>query len=145
MLEGQGPAGGISRSWRLVRGSYWRLLGIFLLTGLIVGAASFALEVPFSLAEDAAGGAYNLLHVSGQSTLLALAISAVGSVVIGAITRPIFAGVTVLVYLDTRMRKEGLDLALQNAASRGPMTGDEFETMWRQPPPGTPAGPARPW
>jgi hypothetical protein len=145
VLEGQGPASAISRSWRLVRGSYWRLFGIFLLTGLIVFGASIALEVPFSLADQAAGGGSALLHVAGHSTVLALVISAIGSIVIGAITRPIYAGVTALLYLDTRMRKEGLDLALQNAASGGPMTGDEFETMWRPPEAGMPAGPARPW
>ena len=60
-------------------------------------------------------------------------IGAVGSIVAGAVTRPISAGVAVLLYLDLRMRKEGLDLALQAAASR-PVTGDEFETVWRPPP-----------
>jgi hypothetical protein len=32
-----------------------------------------------------------------------------------------------------RMRKEGLDLALQAAAGGQQMTGDEFETVWRPP------------
>jgi len=46
---------------------------------------------------------------------------------------PVSAGVTVLLYLDMRMRKEGLDLALQAAAGGQQMTGDEFETVWRPP------------
>ena len=144
VLERQGPARAIGRSWRLASGKFWRLLGIFLLAGLIVAGVSLALQVPFSLAEDAAGGAFNFLHVAGHSSVPALIISAVGSIVVGTITRPIFAGVTVLLYLDTRMRKEGLDLALQNATSGGHMTGDELETVWRPPGPGGP-GPARSW
>jgi hypothetical protein len=35
-----------------------------------------------------------------------------------------------------RMRKEGLDLVLQNAAQGQQMTGDEFATVWRPPGPG---------
>ena len=52
---------------------------------------------------------------------------------VSAVTRPISAGVTVLLYLDMRMRKEGLDLALQNAAGGQQMSGNEFETVWRPP------------
>ncbi|HEX9520258.1 MAG TPA: hypothetical protein VF940_29270, partial [Streptosporangiaceae bacterium] len=46
-------------------------------------------------------------------------------------TRPISAGVTVLLYTDMRMRKEGLDLALHQASQAHGLTGDEFMRLWR--------------
>jgi hypothetical protein len=81
----------------------------------------------------------------------------IGAIAAGTVTRPITAGVTVLLYVDMRMRKEGLDLALRSASgpghlgsglpgSGGPL-GDDFATVWRPPSAGPvppnplPAGP----
>ena len=70
---------------------------------------------------------------------LGVLISAVGSIVAGAVARPISAGVAVLLYVDLRMRREGLDLVLQTAAASGsPPAGDEFASLWR---PGGPTAP----
>jgi hypothetical protein len=140
VLENQGPAAALRRSLRLVRRSFWRVFGIFLLTLLIVSIASVVLQVPFSLIERFTGGSAQLFGLAGHRTVAAVLITAVGSIVAGAVTRPISAGVTVLLYLDLRMRKEGLDLALQGAAQGRPLTGDEFATLWRPT-----AGNARPW
>jgi hypothetical protein len=73
-------------------------------------------------------------------TVLSLAIGAIGSIIAATCTRPISAGVTVLLYTDMRIRKEGLDLALNQAAQARGLTGDEFRNLWRpgQPPPGQP-------
>ena len=69
----------------------------------------------------------------------------------GAVARPISAGVAVLLYVDLRMRREGLDLVLQTAAgSDTAPTGDEFASLWRpgaqtaQPGPGAGPGPGAP-
>ena len=70
--------------------------------------------------------------------MASLVIGAVGSIIAGAITQPISAGVTVLLYVDLRMRREGLDLALQTATSDGQAPEDDFATVWR------PAGPEEP-
>jgi Membrane domain of glycerophosphoryl diester phosphodiesterase len=133
VLERQNPASALGRSWRLVRRSFWRVLGILLLTAIIVGFAGFVLQVPFTILETLAGGSGGIFGLTGTRTIAAVIIGAVGSIVAGAVTRPISAGVTVLLYLDMRMRKEGLDLALQSAAGGQPLTGDEFETVWRPP------------
>jgi hypothetical protein len=71
-----------------------------------------------------------------------LLIGAVGGIVAGAITQPISAGVTVLLYVDLRMRREGLDLALQTATSDGQAPADDFATVWRPAGPEGPAGAA---
>jgi hypothetical protein len=133
VLERQGPVAALARSWRLVRRSFWRVLGILLLAGIVVAVAGFVLQLPFSLLEALAGGSGGVFGLTASRSVAAVIIGAVGTIVAGAVTRPISAGVTVLLYLDMRMRKEGLDLALQNAATGQQMTGNEFETVWRPP------------
>jgi hypothetical protein len=141
VLERQGPARALGRSWRLVRRSFWRVFWILLLASLIVLIAGSVLRIPFSLVTALVGGSAGFFGVAGSGSVAGVIIGAVGGIVAGAVTRPISAGVTVLLYLDLRMRKEGLDLALQGAATQQ-LTGDEFETLWR--PPGRGRGPAAP-
>ena len=138
VLEREGPVRALARSWRLVRGSFWRVLGITLLAGLIVVVTAGVLQIPFSLFGAMAGGGNSLLPATGGN-VAGILISAVGGVVAGAVARPISAGVAVLLYVDLRMRREGLDLVLQTAAGGGnPPTGDEFASLWR---PGAPTAP----
>jgi hypothetical protein len=139
VLEREGPGRALGRSWRLVRGSFWRVFGITLLAGLIVVITAGVLQIPFSLFAAMAGGGNSLLPSTGGN-VAGILISAVGGVVAGAVARPISAGVAVLLYVDLRMRREGLDLVLQTAAAEGsPMSGDEFASLWR---PGARAGTA---
>src|SRR6516165_7783409 len=131
VLEREGPAQALARSWRLVRGSFWRVLGITVLAGLIVLITAGILQIPFGLLAARAGGGNSLLPGTGGN-VAGILISAVGGVVAGAVARPISAGVAVLLYVDLRMRREGLDLVLQTAAGRGTApTGDEFASLWR--------------
>jgi hypothetical protein len=131
VLEWEGPAQALARSWRLVRGSFWRVLGITVLAGLIVLITAAVLQIPFGLLAVLAGGGNSLLPSTGGN-VTGILISAVGGVVAGAVARPISAGVAVLLYVDLRMRREGLDLVLQTAAGSGTApTGDEFASLWR--------------
>jgi hypothetical protein len=66
-----------------------------------------------------------------QAGVAVLIIGTIGTIIVGIIIQPISAGVTVLLYLDLRMRREGLHLILQAATSGGEMSGDEFATVWR--------------
>ncbi len=145
VLEREGPVRALKRSWRLVRGSFWRVFGISLLAGLIVAVTAGVLQIPFSVIAALAGSGNSMLPGTGGN-VAGILISAVGGVVAGAVARPISAGVAVLLYVDLRMRREGLDLILQTAAgAETAPTGDEFASLWRpgartaQPGPG--AGP----
>lgn len=130
VLEREGPVQALKRSWRLVRGSFWRVLGITLLAGLIVLVTAGVLQLPFSIFGALAGGGNSMFPGTGGN-VASILISAVGGVVAGAVARPISAGVAVLLYVDLRMRREGLDLILQTAAGGSAPTGDEFASLWR--------------
>jgi hypothetical protein len=155
VLEHESPGRALARSWRLVTRSFWRVFGITLLAGIIVAVAGGILQLPFTV----------LGAVSG-SGIVATVILVIGAIAAGTVTRPITAGVTVLLYVDMRMRKEGLDLALRTASGTGQpgtgqpggpsggSSGDDFATVWRPPSagaapaPGTPptaAGAPPPW
>lgn len=139
VLERLRPFAALSRSWRLVRGSFWRLLGILLLADLIVSATAGLLAAPFTLARLAAAGPFSLIS-SGRSIGWLIA-TAIGGIIASTVSAPIAAGVSVLLYTDMRIRKEGMDLVLQQAVQSQELTGDEFATVWRpaatsQEPPG---------
>ena len=140
VLERERPGAALARSWRLVRRSFWRVFGILLLAGLIVAVASAILQLPFSFLSTLFGGA------TGFSAGTVIAV--IGTIAAGTVTRPISAAVTVLLYVDMRMRKEGLDLALRTAAGDGPLADSDFAAAWQppragQPPAAAPAGPRR--
>jgi hypothetical protein len=64
---------------------------------------------------------------------VSLIVGAIGSILAATVTRPISAGVNVLLYVDLRMRREGLDLTLRDAAQNQTLTGEEFGAIWRPP------------
>jgi hypothetical protein len=138
VLEGARPVAALRRSWQLVGGSWWRVFGITLLAGIVVALIGGILQIPFTIVGLIVGGGGGSLTTMFSSTatvtaptILSVVIGAVGSIVAATCTRPISAGVTVLLYTDMRIRKEGLDLALHQASQQQALTGDEFSSLWR--------------
>jgi hypothetical protein len=118
MLEKQGVLKSMSRSAKLVRGSWWRVFGIQLLAAIIANIISAIIVIPFTFIAAAFGGGgfTGLMNSGGDFGWTFLIISGIGSVVGSMITFPINAGVTVLLYIDQRIRREALDLELARAA-----------------------------
>jgi membrane-anchored glycerophosphoryl diester phosphodiesterase (GDPDase) len=118
MLEKQGIRRSMSRSAKLVRGSWWRIFGIQLLATIIANIVAAIVVVPFTLlgAAFSGGGVSGLVDSSSDLGWTFLIISGVGSVIGSMITFPISAGVAVLLYIDQRIRREALDLELGRAA-----------------------------
>ncbi|WP_306324331.1 MULTISPECIES: glycerophosphoryl diester phosphodiesterase membrane domain-containing protein [unclassified Streptomyces] len=118
MLEKQPIWKAMGRSTKLVRGSWWRVFGITILASLIAAIVSEIILVPFTvLAGAVSGDGFSSLLDSGGSFGWAfLIITGIGSVIGSTITFPITAGVTVLLYIDRRIRREALDLELARAA-----------------------------
>jgi hypothetical protein len=102
----------ITRSFTLIRKSFWRVLGIRVLTWLVVVLVAGAVAVPF----DFIG---HLLIAPSGSLLIGATVGAVGSAIGRIITAPFSAGVVVLLYTDRRIRAEAFDLVLQTGAAGG--------------------------
>jgi len=99
-----------------VKGSWWRVLGILLLATVLTFVISSIIATPFAVV---AGGGASLFSTTASTTgpgLAALFLATVGQIVGYTITYPFSAGVSVLLYVDQRMRREGLDLDLARAA-----------------------------
>jgi hypothetical protein len=122
LLEDLGVVAALRRSWRLSRSSTWRVLGVLLLSTVIGWATSSVLQVPFSLVGTLVEGA---LGASGDGDLgsltfamgLGYVIQNLGVVLSATVVSPFTAGVVSLLYIDLRIRREGLDVALTRAAA----------------------------
>ncbi|MDN3249827.1 hypothetical protein J2S54_004264 [Streptomyces sp. DSM 42143] len=118
MLEKQGIKKAMGRSTKLVRGSWWRVFGIQLLATIIANVVASIIVIPFAFLAAAlsGGGVGGFLEGTGGLGWTFLIVSGIGSVIGSMITFPITAGVTVLLYIDQRIRREALDLELARAA-----------------------------
>lgn len=113
VLERLGVFAAIKRSTRLVKGDFWRVLGIRLLATVVAGAVAAAVSIPFSFT-----GQILLLGAESTTTILiALVLVAIGGAVGQIITAPFSAGAVVLLYADRRIRAEAFDLVLQTGAA----------------------------
>lgn len=124
LLEDRGPAAAITRSWQLTRGSFWRVLGVLLLASVIQGIGAAVITTPFAaiagvLTAFTSGGD---LYAGFWSNVGQLLVSGVGEIIAGAVFYPFTAAVTTLLYLDLRMRREGLDVELVRQVEGGPTT-----------------------
>lgn len=122
ILEGQTITAAMGRSRELVKGDWWRVFGIIILAGMIAFFVSSVIALPFSAATQG-GNAFGFGAPPVEVSTGSLLIQAVGQIVAKTVTAPITAGVTVLLYIDRRMRREGLDVALARTAApaaRGP-------------------------
>ncbi|MEV0604287.1 hypothetical protein AB0I82_34015 [Streptomyces sp. NPDC050315] len=118
MLEKQGVITSMRRSAKLVRGAWWRVLGIQLLTVLIVMIVEFVVQIPATVIALLLGGEGVTNWMAGDATTswTFLIVVGIGAVISSTITFPISAGVTALLYMDQRIRREALDLELARAA-----------------------------
>jgi hypothetical protein len=100
VFEQLGPWAGVRRSWRLMRTRYGAALGAALLIALVSSLLTLALS--------GLGLAFTFLSFGWVIDAACRAASAL-------VTVPFVAAATTLVYLDVRIRTEGLDLELDLA------------------------------
>lgn len=108
VLERAGVLTALRRSWELTKTSFWRITGIYLLTMILVAIVAGVVSAPIGMLGQVVGG------ITGM-TIAQL----VGTIAAAAITTPFVAGVIALLYIDIRIRREGLDTELAAAASGG--------------------------
>jgi hypothetical protein len=119
MLERQGVIASLKRSAKLVQGSWWRIFGVLALTMLLMFIISMIIAVPFTIiafAVDGDGLSGLLSSTAPEFGWAFLIVTGIGAVIAASITYPISSGVSVLLYIDQRIRREALDLELARAA-----------------------------
>lgn len=115
VLERIGVFAALRRSFALTRAQFWRLFGIILLTGLVVGIVGNVVGVPFSVA-GALGP--ELVSSGAAGALVAVFASYLSQILVSMVTTPFSSAVVALQYVDQRIRKEGFDVALMAASQQ---------------------------
>ncbi len=102
LFEGIGPTKAMSRSFGLVRGRWWSVFGVYVLSQLIAGVLRFIV-----------GGIFGVVLRAGSSATLTVFLrnAIVGSIA-GVLITPFIAATIAIIYFDLRVRKEGFDLEL---------------------------------
>ena len=118
VVERLGVLAAIRRSYRLVRGAFWRTLGILVLTAVIAGIVAQLLGTPFAIV-----GGLGLALLESNPTLAGIIYAgavSLGSTVGLVLAVPFLAAVVALLYVDRRIRLEGLDVTLARTLEDGP-------------------------
>jgi hypothetical protein len=134
VLERAGIGRAMRRSWALTDGSFWRTFGLIFLVSAILGFAANVVVQPISflgtilatVLDPALGDTY--LAITVGTTIATLVLS----ILIGAITSVVQAALIAVIYIDLRMRTEGLDLELERhveARDAGLAVTDPYEAV----------------
>lgn len=111
VLEKATVTGSLRRSTVLIRGAWWRTFWILVLTSIIGAIITGILGVPIGIAGVALG------HTGSVGFQV---VTQVASGLATVIVSPFTSGVRALLYVDRRMRAEGLDVSLAAAAAGAP-------------------------
>ncbi|MFJ5882972.1 hypothetical protein [Kitasatospora cineracea] len=149
VLEDSTARAAIGRAWQLNRGNWWRSFGLTMLVTLVgrlaVGVISYPLTMILSVAVpltsmDLQSDSSRVEFGAGTMTFLLVGYSLV--MLLGMLaTGPLVPLVNGVLYIDRRIRKERLDIALAEAA------GIHFAEAYgyaQQPAPSAPAAPSAP-
>ncbi|MGM1017713.1 MAG: glycerophosphoryl diester phosphodiesterase membrane domain-containing protein [Actinomycetota bacterium] len=111
------------RSWRLTRGRFWVAFGVMFLISLVMGLAMQVVSIPASLLSGMfsaiiapTGGTDDVASVIGF--VFAFLAPQILLLILQAITVVVQCTGAALVYLDSRMRHEGLDQTLLSHQER---------------------------
>jgi len=110
----------MDRSYRLVSGHWWRVLGALLLLQLIIIVATVAISILPAIIV--------MLWLGESNPLLAQSLATAIQTIANIVVRPVLMTGVVLIYYDLRIRKEGFDLVTLTQAlerSRGGGAGEE--------------------
>ncbi|KDA06637.1 hypothetical protein DC31_09755 [Microbacterium sp. CH12i] len=122
VLEHAGIRAALVRSWRLTRGRFWVAFGVMFLVSLIMSTAVGVVSMPLSLLGSLFG---SVIAPSGPNDTSAIAIYVITAIapqllvyVLQAVAIVVQCAAAAFIYLDCRMRYEGLDHSLINYLER---------------------------
>lgn len=122
VIEEVGALAGIRRSWDLTRANWWRILGISLVVAILVGVVTQVVLIPVSILPTFVSGVVSPHGGSGQDATMGVVMGVVSAVIgalVGAVAYAYQTSVMALLYMDLRMRKDGLDIALLRQLETG--------------------------
>lgn len=106
----------LSRSWTLTRGRFWPALGIILVISVIFATVAQVVSIPFSFLSV---GLTTIIAPTGDpepSAVIGLIVTALLTqaltLLLQSVAVVVQATATAIIYIDCRMRREGLDLDL---------------------------------
>lgn len=120
--------GAIVRSWQLTAGRFWQIFGVVIIISIIMGTITQVVGLPFSLLGS---GLTSIISPTGNADAGAI----IGVLVMGLLTQAVTLLVScvsvvvsstaaAIIYIDCRMRKEGLDIDLLGYLERRDSGGD---------------------
>ncbi|MEU9032833.1 hypothetical protein AB0D46_36085 [Streptomyces sp. NPDC048383] len=124
VMEPAGPVTALRRSARLVKGDWWRVFGVTMLAGLIAGLVAWLIQLPFHLValftlipavSDVPDGGVPPLGALFLFVLLVL-VGGIGGQLVQTGFMQLVSG---LLYVDLRIRREGLAAELLRAVPAG--------------------------
>jgi hypothetical protein len=124
-----GIVAALQRSWTLIKGRTGRTFGTLLVASIIAGIVGTVVQTAFSFLSAGVGAGIDEATTADPFSLeyglLPLAIMSIGYVASAVLQVAFLSGVNALLYVDARMRKEGLDIELAQAAA-----GHHSGTVW---------------
>ncbi|MBL7490908.1 hypothetical protein I6A60_10735 [Frankia sp. AgB1.9] len=114
-LEGGTVLQALRRSRSLMRGAWWRTLGVLGLAALVAGTLVLVITVPVSVFTSFG----SLTNADGVPNTGGLVVQAFAGLLITMVVTPVLSGVIAILYLDRRIRREALDVTLARAAATG--------------------------
>lgn len=116
IVEGATIGGAIRRSWTLIRGRFWSSLGVIFLISTIFSAVGQVIGLPFTFLTT---GLTAIISPTGDpdttaiiTLIVSLGVTYAALLLIQSIAVVVQSTATALIYIDCRMRREGLDLDL---------------------------------
>lgn len=103
VIERTGPFSSLSRSYGLVKGRWWPVAGVLIVSYLMVAIIGALIS---------AGLIAAAVSNSNPSVQFAVTISVLSGIISGVLLQPFSAAVVTVLYYDLRIRKEGYDLEL---------------------------------
>ncbi|TLM86970.1 hypothetical protein FDW84_05915 [Pseudarthrobacter sp. NamE5] len=122
VVEELGALHALRRSWELTQTNWWRIFGITVVVGIMVGIVSQVVMIPVSMLPPLLADVVSPHGGSEQAVGVAVAVAIITALLgalAGALGYAFQTSVMALIYMDLRMRKDGLDISLLRLMESG--------------------------
>lgn len=126
----------LSRSWTLTRGRFWSSLGVIFLISMVFGFVAQAVSIPFSLLGSGLGTIIAPTGAPEPTAIIGIIatglVTQVVTLLIQSVAVVVQSTATAIIYIDCRMRHEGLDLDLLTYVERRDAGATDLPDPYRQ-------------